>query len=105
MSQTSVLTQTSTTHNSFLIPDNEIYTLDELVKRRASELRDSPLLGYPRQGLTDYEEHSAAALDKYVDAAAAALQLRGLTPVVSTSPRTCTETPLAFFVLPHGIMN
>lgn len=61
----------------------EIFTIDELIKRRASELRDSPLFGYPKEGLLDYEEHSAQAVDRYVDAAAAALQQRGLKPVVS----------------------
>lgn len=66
------------------ISDDEIYTLDELIKRRASELWDLPSLGYPKEGLTDYEEHSASALDRYVDAAALALQQRGLKPVVST---------------------
>ncbi|KAF2827772.1 acetyl-CoA synthetase-like protein [Ophiobolus disseminans] len=65
----------------FAISDTEIYTLDELIKRRASELRDLPLLGYPREGLVDFEEHSAAAFDRYIDAAAHALQKRGLKPV------------------------
>ncbi|KAH7402810.1 hypothetical protein BKA66DRAFT_604348 [Pyrenochaeta sp. MPI-SDFR-AT-0127] len=84
MSQTSTITEERAATK--LLPtrnDDEIYTIDELIKRRASELRDSPLLGYPREGLIDYEEHSASALDRYVDAAAAALQRRGLRPVDS----------------------
>lgn len=64
---------------------DEIWTIDELIKRRASELKDAPLLAYPRGGLTDYEEHSAIAIDRYVDAAADALQRRGLQIVVSTT--------------------
>lgn len=85
MSQTSTITEEKT--KAKLLPtrdEDEIYTIDELIKRRASELQDSPLLGYPREGLTDYEEHSALALDRYVDAAADALQRRGLKPVVGT---------------------
>lgn len=75
--------------------DSEIYTLDELIKRRASELRDLPSLGYPKEGLTDYEEHSASALDGYVDAAAHALQQRGLKPVVSTTSHSLTWVRVA----------
>jgi hypothetical protein len=63
--------------------DSEIWTIDELIKRRASELKDGPLLAYPRTGFTDYEEHPAAAIDRYVDAAVAVLQRRGLQAVVS----------------------
>lgn len=58
--------------------DDAIYTIDELIKQRASTFGDSPLLCFPKEGLTDYEEHSARAIDRYVDAAADALQGRGL---------------------------
>jgi len=86
MSQTSTVTEEKTTTKLLSTRDeDEIYTIDELIKRRALELRDSPIFGYPREGLIDYEEHSASALDKYVDAAAYALQRRGLIPVVSAT--------------------
>jgi hypothetical protein len=62
--------------------DDAIYTIDELIKRRASEYGDNPLLCFPREGPIDYEEHSARAIDRYVDAAVAALQRRGLGPAV-----------------------
>lgn len=62
--------------------DDVIFTIDELIKRRALELQDLPLLGYPREGLADHEEHSAEAVDKYVDAAVQCLQQRGLEPAV-----------------------
>jgi hypothetical protein len=69
-----------------LIPasDAEICTIDELIRRRAAVLKDAPLIGYPNEGVTDYEDHSAFAVDKYADAAAEALQRRGLKRVVST---------------------
>lgn len=63
--------------------DDEIYTVDELIKRRAAEMGDAPLLGYPKTGYTDYEEHGARAIDRYVDAAVQKLQEIGLAPVVS----------------------
>lgn len=62
--------------------NDAIFTIDELIRRRAFELKDLPLLGYPREGLTDHEEHSAQAVDKYVDAAVEKLQQRGLKPAV-----------------------
>jgi hypothetical protein len=62
--------------------DDAIYTIDELIKRRASEYEDSPLLCFPKESLTDYEEHSARAIDRFVDAAVGALQQRGLEPAV-----------------------
>lgn len=52
--------------------NDDIFTIDQLVKRRAAELRKSPLLCYPIEGLADYEEHSADAIDRYVDAAVGA---------------------------------
>ncbi|KAH7079432.1 hypothetical protein FB567DRAFT_532567 [Paraphoma chrysanthemicola] len=84
MSQTTTLVQEPETARRLLARnEDEIYTVDELIKRRAAELGDSPLLAYPKDGLVDYEEHSASAIDRYVDAAAAALQQRGLKPVDS----------------------
>ena len=65
---------------------DEIRTIDELIKRRAIELGDATLIGYPKVDVADYEEHSARALDRYTDAAAELLQRKGLHQVVS-----CTE--------------
>jgi hypothetical protein len=95
------VTQEQETANCLLARNRvEIYTIDELIKRRASELQDSPLLAYPKEGLVDYEEHSASAIDRYVDAAAAALLQRGLKPVVrpivgfpSFSKKACSYGP------------
>ncbi|KAI0528045.1 hypothetical protein F5B22DRAFT_16969 [Xylaria bambusicola] len=58
-----------------------IFTLDELIRWRASEMGDSPLIGYPKHSLLDFEEHSARSVDRYVDAAADKLQQLGLPPV------------------------
>ncbi|KAI1420074.1 hypothetical protein F5Y12DRAFT_788519 [Xylaria sp. FL1777] len=58
-----------------------ILTLDELIRSRASEMGDSPLIGYPNHSLLDFEEHSARSIDRYADAAADKLQQLGLPPV------------------------
>ncbi|KAL2876832.1 hypothetical protein SGCOL_007855 [Colletotrichum sp. CLE4] len=65
--------------------DRPFFTLDELIKRRALELGNAPLLGYPNEGLLDFEEHSARAVDRYVDAAVQKLQQLGLSCVDSQS--------------------
>ncbi|KAG9185968.1 hypothetical protein G6011_02524 [Alternaria panax] len=75
--------------------DDAIYTIDELIKRRASEFGDLPLLCFPKEGLTDYEEHSAQAIDRYVDAAVDALQRRGLEPADSLLAQAPTIAILA----------
>ncbi|KAH8895189.1 acetyl-CoA synthetase-like protein [Thozetella sp. PMI_491] len=58
-----------------------LYTIDELIRRRAQELGDFTLVGYPKGGITDFEDHSARAVDRYVDAAVVRLQSLGLEPV------------------------
>ncbi|KAJ3557841.1 hypothetical protein NPX13_g9845 [Xylaria arbuscula] len=58
-----------------------IFTLDELIRRRASEMGEAPLIAYPNHSLLDFEEHSARSVDRYVDAAAEKLQQLGLAPV------------------------
>ncbi|RAR09693.1 acetyl-CoA synthetase-like protein [Stemphylium lycopersici] len=75
--------------------DDAIYTIDELIKQRASTFGDSPLLCFPKEGLTDYEEHSARAIDRYVDAAADALQGRGLERADSSLAQAPTVAILA----------
>lgn len=82
MSRTRIATGSWTTQLPSQNSD-EIWTIDELIKRRASELKNATLLAYPKEGLTDYEEHSALAIDRYVDAAVDALHQRGLQIVVS----------------------
>ncbi|UQC87393.1 uncharacterized protein CLUP02_12897 [Colletotrichum lupini] len=81
-------TQTTTvTQLKVSAQDRPFFTLDELIKRRALELGDAPLLGYPNEGLLDFEEHSARAVDRYVDAAVQRLQQLGLSSVDSNSEK------------------
>ena len=68
-----------------------ILTLDELIRQRAIELGDAPLIGYPKTSILDFEEHSARALDRYADAAVEKLQSLGLAPVVSYTTPKCNK--------------
>lgn len=109
MSHTTTVTLQQQAGKSFFTrSEDEIYTIDDLIKRRASELQDAPLLCYPQDGLTDYEEHSALAIDRFVDAAAAALQQRGLQPVVCLPkkfPSTQTDQIEMSRVASHEILD
>ncbi|RGP81756.1 hypothetical protein FLONG3_141 [Fusarium longipes] len=63
----------------------KLFTLDEMIRRRAAELGDTILMGAPEKGVDDFKEHSAIDLDRYVDAAVARFQAMGLKSVVCTS--------------------
>ncbi|CAG1966199.1 unnamed protein product [Fusarium graminearum] len=62
----------------------KMFTLDEMIRRRAAELGDTILMGAPETGVDDFKEHSAIDLDRYADAAVAKFQSMGLKPVDST---------------------
>ncbi|SCO81624.1 related to nonribosomal peptide synthetase MxcG [Fusarium oxysporum] len=62
----------------------KLFTLDEMIKRRAVELGDTILMGAPETGVDDFKEHSAVDIDRYADAAVARLQSLGLEPVDPT---------------------
>lgn len=63
----------------------KLFTLDEMIKRRAVELGNTILMGAPETGVDDFKEHSAVDIDRYADAAVARLQSLGLEPVVSSA--------------------
>lgn len=65
-----------------------LWTIDELIRSRAQQLKERPLLCYPRSGILDYEEHSASAVNGYVDAAVQVLQARGFREVVSANNKS-----------------
>ncbi|KAF9870749.1 male sterility protein [Colletotrichum karsti] len=94
-------TQTTTEASKLTVSelDRPIYTIDELIRRRALELGDTPLIGYPKEGLLDFEEHSARALDQYVDAAVQKLLELGLTSVDST----LEESPVVGILAQSGL--
>jgi hypothetical protein len=62
-----------------------IYTFDEVIRERAIDEDQSPLLAYPKSkhGITDYELFDGRQLDRLVDGAAKALIDAGIRPLVS----------------------
>jgi hypothetical protein len=65
--------------------EGKIYTFDQLIRQRAVDEDQTPLLAYPRSklGITDFELVSGKLLDRWVDGAAHALIQAGLAAVVS----------------------
>lgn len=63
---------------------SKIRTLDQLLRERAADVNQTPLLAFPKSkhGLTDYEPISGITLDQFVDGAVCSLIGRGFTPMV-----------------------
>jgi hypothetical protein len=69
------------------LPESKmIYTFDEVIRQRAVDEDQSPLIAYPRSklGITDYEVFSGRVLDRLVDGAVKALIKSGIHPLVGT---------------------
>ncbi|KAB2573270.1 Non-canonical non-ribosomal peptide synthetase FUB8 [Lasiodiplodia theobromae] len=73
-------------------------TIDELLKAQAARPDDPVLVAYPVTDIDDFEEHTAKALDRYTEAAAAKYKSLGLKPVDPTS----TETPVVALLAPSS---
>jgi hypothetical protein len=61
------------------------YTFDDIIRQRAIDEDQSPLIAYPktRLGVTDYELFTGEHLNRLVDGAAKALIKAGIPPMVS----------------------
>lgn len=68
------------------VDNTTLKTLDDLIRRRAEEDTQIPIIAYPKsaQGVTDYEYFTGRDIDRLVDGAAKSLITCGLEPVVST---------------------
>lgn len=65
-------------------PPSSYLTIDNLIRKHATEENEIPMIGYPQKGVDDYEVHTAKNIDRYVDAACWWYQNQGLKPAVST---------------------
>jgi hypothetical protein len=69
-----------------VLPHSKIlYTFDEVIRERAVDEDQSPLLAYPKSkhGITDYELFNGRQLNQLVDGAAKALIVAGIPSLVS----------------------
>jgi hypothetical protein len=64
--------------------DEILYTYDQMIRQRALDLDQTPLIAYPKSihGVTDYEFVTGNDLNRLVDGGAKALIRAGITPVV-----------------------
>lgn len=78
--------QTPTVKNDFSRhpPIERFITIDRLLKSHATEPDQRPLICYPEKGVSDFEEYSAAALDRHTDNAVDFYIRNSLPPAVST---------------------
>ncbi|KAK3075367.1 hypothetical protein LTR53_001372 [Teratosphaeriaceae sp. CCFEE 6253] len=83
-------------------PIDTFGTIDGLLKSHAAEREQKPLIAYPKSGVDDFEEHTAADLDRYTDAAVSLYVRHGLAPVGGTdrkAPVIALLAPSSFEVI------
>ncbi|KAK4542196.1 hypothetical protein LTR36_007043 [Oleoguttula mirabilis] len=89
-------------------PIEKFLTIDGLLKSHAADPAEPPLICYPAKGVSDYEEHTAKALDSFTDAACARYIELGLepadasqekAPVVALLATSSLETIITTFAL------
>jgi len=61
----------------------EFHTIDNLLRSHATENDQKPLICYPVHTASDFEEHTAVDIDRYVDIAAGYYVRHGLAAAVS----------------------
>ena len=64
-------------------PIERFITIDRLLKSHAAVEDQPPLICYPKKGVADFEEYTAAAIDRYTDGAVDFYVNNGLPPAVS----------------------
>jgi hypothetical protein len=67
------------------VDERTMYTFDDIIRQRAIDEDQSPLIAYPKTklGVTDYELFTGEHLNRLVDGATKALIKAGIPPVVS----------------------
>ncbi|EMC96842.1 hypothetical protein BAUCODRAFT_491648 [Baudoinia panamericana UAMH 10762] len=78
------------------------WTIEGLLKSHAADSDQKPLIGYPAHDVDDFEEHTAAQLDRYTDAAVDYYRQHGLQPADSTlekAPVIAILSPTSFEVI------
>ena len=70
-------------HEHASIEPTEILILDDLIRQRAADKDQVPLLAFPKSetGILDYEEFGGQTLDRFIDQAAKYYVNCGLGPV------------------------
>lgn len=70
-------------HTPLSVESGEILILDDLIRQRAADSDQTPLLAFPKSetGITDYEKFTGQDLDRFIDQAAKYYVRCGLDPV------------------------
>ncbi|TKA82019.1 hypothetical protein B0A55_01723 [Friedmanniomyces simplex] len=83
-------------------PIERFQTIDGLLKSHAAEAQQKPLICYPKSGVDDFEEHTAADIDQYTDAVVNFYIDQGLNPAETTlekAPVISLLAPSSFEVI------
>ncbi|KAM0720927.1 hypothetical protein Q7P37_003212 [Cladosporium fusiforme] len=94
--------------HSIYPPVEYFHTIDGIIRSHAAEHEQKPLICYPAKGASDFEEHTPAEVDRYVDLAAKYYIGHGLepadpsleqAPVIALLATSSFETILTFLAL------
>jgi hypothetical protein len=72
-------------------PIEHFITIDGLLKSHATETNQKALICYPEKGVSDFEEYTAAAIDKFTDCTVDFYIRNGLEPAVSCNNAQLTS--------------
>ena len=75
-------------------PIEKYKTIDGLLRSHAAEQDQTPAVCYPAHGVSDYEEHTAADIDRYTDLAVEYYLKQGLEAAVRHASRSVCRTML-----------
>ncbi|KAK6422795.1 hypothetical protein LTR95_016617, partial [Oleoguttula sp. CCFEE 5521] len=96
-----IITATKADHSAYP-PIETFLTIDGLLRSHAARPNQAPLVCYPVQTSSDFEQHTAADIDRYVDIACEFYVKHGLSPADSAldkAPVVALLTPSSFEVV------
>lgn len=90
--------QLKLTRETMTAPTTTLWTLDQLLRQRAIDDDQTPLLAFPKKltSATDFEHITGAALNRFVDGAAKSFMLKGIPATASIYPNDCSWIGLSF---------
>lgn len=79
-------------------PTEKFMTVDGLLRSHAAERGQTPLICFPYQSVSDFEEHAAKDIERYTNLAVHFYMQNGLKPAVGAhAPLLCGNESLLIF--------
>jgi len=102
---TAVSARAGVMDHSIYPPIERFQTIDGVVRSHAAEQEQKPAICYPVSAAADYEEHTPAEVDRYVDITAQYYINQGLPPAVSAGTFLSSADCSIANILPIGSLS